>query len=464
MSCYFKRISSLLWLVPLLLVRRWGLAYPFVSVWSWFIRTRKQPEYLRYFIFPLFCFLLLGTDVDTVSANKLDPNLEAWVPVRGPGLSRKPGPDLFQEETPTPTVDHYACDDPLTPDYVEICTPTPVPTSWAPLLMTATPGPGYDYGCPDDGSQPQGWLTKTPSSLWLLNCSQCITPTSNPDLWPTIELIPTNTPYPTPTPGPGTPTATTEPTITPTASPTPYATAAPHVYAMDWKDLYTGTAAITTTNYNYIKTTNTDFGKCYGNDDLVAVRTQIQASHDDFRIEYNGIWKKRTNGCYLDQQFSGYTSVRDTYCNGWTNSVYNGLPDLTTVYTKVMSGPQNVTIYVSSSRVQKICYGNGAPLPSPTPTAVPPIERCKVVEESSEMEQSAYEMIPEIKVSDPPDCRNYWYDDLTVAGLGTISFPSFTLCTRAITMTKAKMFGIEIDYMEIIYVLFGYWFMFKVIK
>ena len=81
---------------------------------------------------------------------------------------------------------------------------TPTPT-WEPLYPTATPVPDRDYSCPEDGSNPVGWLTVTPSTEWAVMCSSC------------GEAV---TPYPTWTPDvsgtPGTPVPTVDVTMTPT--------------------------------------------------------------------------------------------------------------------------------------------------------------------------------------------------------------------------------------------------------
>lgn len=52
---------------------------------------------------------------------------------------------------------------------------------WRPLFPTSTPVPTGDIRCP--GHQPEGWGYKTPDPLWLMRCSQCVTPA--PPVWPT---------------------------------------------------------------------------------------------------------------------------------------------------------------------------------------------------------------------------------------------------------------------------------------
>lgn len=63
--------------------------------------------------------------------------------------------------------------------------PTITPT-WEPIFKSPTPRPTLNPACPD--GQPEGWLTVTPSSRWLMNCEQCIIrPTAD---WSNIEFTP----------------------------------------------------------------------------------------------------------------------------------------------------------------------------------------------------------------------------------------------------------------------------------
>ncbi len=80
--------------------------------------------------------------------------------------------------------------------------------------MTATnttvPTPTSQFGVVCPVGTPIGWGTFTPSALWNLTCSSCLTPTA----YPTNTFEPTITS----TVGVGTPTVTAFPTITPTPS------------------------------------------------------------------------------------------------------------------------------------------------------------------------------------------------------------------------------------------------------
>ena len=88
-------------------------------------------------------------------------------------------------------------------------TPTPSPTAtFRPLFRTPTPRV-EDFTCP--GYQPNGWGVATPSTYWLMNCMQCVTPVSDYD-WG-------DNPFGTPTPGSIVLTPTPE---TPTITPIPY--------------------------------------------------------------------------------------------------------------------------------------------------------------------------------------------------------------------------------------------------
>ncbi|MBE0652104.1 MAG: hypothetical protein IH595_14850 [Bacteroidales bacterium] len=63
--------------------------------------------------------------------------------------------------------------------------PTPSET-WQPLFPSPTARPTINDICPD--YQPIGWQTVTPSSRWIMNCSQCIVqPTAD---WSNIEYTP----------------------------------------------------------------------------------------------------------------------------------------------------------------------------------------------------------------------------------------------------------------------------------
>jgi hypothetical protein len=77
-------------------------------------------------------------------------------------------------------------------------TPTP---NWQPFYETQAPGEFINNECPD--GVPAGYLTKTPSPLWLMYCAQCLPPEGSDYDWgespewvdPTPTLI-----YPTPRP------------------------------------------------------------------------------------------------------------------------------------------------------------------------------------------------------------------------------------------------------------------------
>lgn len=104
----------------------------------------------------------------------------------GTPTSTKASPRLFTTSTPSPTI------------------------TTEPLIIFETPTsmPVLSAECPEDGVI-EGWLTVTPSALWLSYCAHCVvTP-----LW-------TSTAQPTPTwDGTGTPDATATPDATETPSP-----------------------------------------------------------------------------------------------------------------------------------------------------------------------------------------------------------------------------------------------------
>lgn len=111
-------------------------------------------------------------------------------------------PPPAHADTPTPTTDPNV---------------TPTMTS-KPLVDMSTPTPAsynFDGACPD--GEPAGWLTVTPSSLWLQQCTHCL-------ITPVVTSTP---PPPTPVPtwdGIGaspTPAPTSTPTLHPTLAATP---------------------------------------------------------------------------------------------------------------------------------------------------------------------------------------------------------------------------------------------------
>jgi hypothetical protein len=118
-------------------------------------------------------------------------------------------------------------------------TPTRQPTITAPPPynpMINTPANLGDLDCPEDGSNPSGWGTVTPSSGWMMLCSECVSSSE----WGTSTPSNTRTPNPTfsaytqaacQTAAVGgepclTPTGIS--TTTPTSSPTPNVTATPN--------------------------------------------------------------------------------------------------------------------------------------------------------------------------------------------------------------------------------------------
>lgn len=115
-------------------------------------------------------------------------------------------------------------------------TPQPTTTITAPPPYNPLINPTIDYGnleCPENGSNPVGWGTVTPSSAWLLLCSQCV----NASDWSTSTPSNTNTPNPTlesmtqiacqTAAAGGSPCTTPTVTVTPTATITPTATGTP---------------------------------------------------------------------------------------------------------------------------------------------------------------------------------------------------------------------------------------------
>lgn len=75
-------------------------------------------------------------------------------------------------------------------------TPSAQPTITAPPgynPMVNTPFSPSSLDCPDDGSNPIGWGTVTPSSGWMMLCSQCV----NQSEWGTSTPSNTKTPNPT---------------------------------------------------------------------------------------------------------------------------------------------------------------------------------------------------------------------------------------------------------------------------
>jgi len=94
--------------------------------------------------------------------------------------------------------------------YAEELTPTPEPTlDWQSAFSTPLPNEVKNDECPP--GYPLGWLTVTPSAMWELYCSHCITGslwTPVPTITPTYDPLATSTPIPTMTPTYG-PTLTT---------------------------------------------------------------------------------------------------------------------------------------------------------------------------------------------------------------------------------------------------------------
>jgi len=101
----------------------------------------------------------------------------------------------------------------------ETSTPTATMTDVPGVMVTQrmTSTPISNVACPT--GLPTYWLTKTPSSLWRLNCDRCIIPTL--PAMPTVTVTNTGTVTPTPSGTWSSPTPTNTATNTPTPSPTP---------------------------------------------------------------------------------------------------------------------------------------------------------------------------------------------------------------------------------------------------
>lgn len=328
-------------------------------------------------------------------------------------------------------------------------TPTeePTPTFESIMNLSGTPVP-QNYDCPNLIT---GYLTKTPSSNWMMYCSDCLR-----------EIEMQETPSPTP-----------DPLITPTVTPTPEERYYIDPELVEFKEFYTlanttGWNAFEDTKYSTngdqlvrgwmfgyfahvhtgiaswgidpIKFNGQSYSMTYGDTFLKIIRYNINLTTEDIENLQQDLNEGGVPPLTLNQN--------NNVSAGITVNAY----DVYTVYTKYYWYQTPGDIVGITFFYAPIYYGNPPETIEPTPIPTQSVNGyCSEIQEESE-EQEPLLKLPNFMVGQSVCYQIQGYEVdfgavnwLPGVNIPTVVVPGFNICLKAIEFGKLDLIGFQID-------------------